>query len=65
MYATFIQRLALEGLQSTGAKKSKEIIEREYSIAEEIVTKEYSHKIKESSVINRCQNNQRPAEETA
>ena len=51
MYATFIQRLTLEGIQSTGARKSKEIIEREYSIAEEIFTKGFSHKIKESPLI--------------
>ena len=53
MYATFIQRLTLESLQSTGGRKSKEIIEREYSIAEEIVTKEYSHKMKVSPLTYR------------
>ena len=53
MYASFIQRLTLEGFQSTGGRKSKEIIEREYSIAEEIVTKEYFHKMKESPVMYR------------
>jgi hypothetical protein len=65
MYASFIQRLTLEGFQSTGGRKSKEIIEREYSIAEEIVTKENSHKMKDSPVMYRYQNNHRPAEEMA
>lgn len=53
MYATFIKRLTLEGIQRTGTRKSKETIEREYSIAEEIVIKEYSHKMRESPVVSR------------
>ena len=51
VYASYIQRLRQEGISiSSGVKKSKDVIDREYLILEDIVTTDFREVLKSSGI---------------